>query len=264
MKKLLKASVVRASALSSTDKSRMYELMRQYYEAVSEEQFLSDLSRKDSVIILRERDTQSIQGFSTLVSLEIEHRGHIQRGIFSGDTVIEKKYWGQRVLGKAFLRYLLLEKLRHPFSPLYWLLISKGYKTYLLMANNFSEHYPRYEMSTPPDKKELADAFYKNLFAPFYDSRMGRIRFTERACHLKYGVADISPELLTTNPRIAFFQRVNPHWEQGEELACMARMTLSMPIVYGIKSLLKNCGLASMLPDKGWVTPPPEERNPII
>jgi hypothetical protein len=250
--------------LKAEDKARMFALMRLYYEAVTEEQFLHDLAQKDAVILLREKGNRRIQGFSTLVSLKISHEGGVVHGIFSGDTVIEKKYWGQRVLGKAFLRYLLLEKLRHPFVPLYWLLISKGYKTYLMMANNFGEHFPRYEMSTPPDKRAIADAFYTSLFPQFYNSETGLIRFAEQSCHLKCGVADISPHLLATNPRIAFFQRINPHWQQGEELACIARMTLGMPIYYALKSLVKNCGLTHLLKGTRWVSPLPEERNPAL
>ena len=163
MKNTLKTSIVRVTALQPADKARMFALMRLYYEAVTEEQFLHDLMQKDAVIILREKDSRCLQGFSTLVRLAVKQDGRTLRGIFSGDTVIEKKYWGQRVLGQAFLRYLLREKLRHPFAPLYWLLISKGYKTYLLMANNFGEHFPRYEMSIPPDKKATVDAFYTSL-----------------------------------------------------------------------------------------------------
>lgn len=264
MKNTLKASIVRVTSLPPEDKARMFALMRLYYEAVTEEQFLHDLAQKDAVIILREKASGVLQGFSTLVSLEVKQDGRTLRGIFSGDTVVEKKYWGQRVLGKAFLRYLFVEKLRHPFAPLYWLLISKGYKTYLMMANNFGEHFPRYEMSTPPDKKAIADAFYTSLFPLYYNPATGRIRFAEQACHLKCGVADISPHLLATNPRIAFFQRVNPRWKQGEELACIARMTLRMPVYYAVKSLVKNCGLPRWLKGIRSLAPLSEERKPII
>ena len=33
-------------------------------------------------------------------------------------------------------------RIKYPFNELYWLLISKGYKTYLLLANNYYVYYP--------------------------------------------------------------------------------------------------------------------------
>ena len=35
-------------------------------------------------------------------------------GVFSGDTVVDRAFWGQRVLGKAFLRYLFIQKGNDP------------------------------------------------------------------------------------------------------------------------------------------------------
>ncbi|MEW6213542.1 MAG: hypothetical protein AB1631_34925, partial [Acidobacteriota bacterium] len=140
----LKAAVAPVPSLAQTDRERMFELMRSYYDWVSREKFLSDLSNKNDVILLRD-SAGRIQGFSTLRIVSLKADGKTLRAVFSGDTVIERAFWGQRVLGKAFLRYLFHQKIRHPFDPLYWLLISKGYKTYLMMANNFSEYYPRYD-----------------------------------------------------------------------------------------------------------------------
>jgi hypothetical protein len=134
----LKAKIVPVAELSYQDEARMFQLMQAYYDGVNREQFLTDLSKKSHVILLRDEGEPQIQGFSTLLCLSLTGGEKKTRGIFSGDTVVEKAYWGQRVLGKAFLRFLFTEKLRHPFEPLYWLLISKGYKTYLMMANNFS------------------------------------------------------------------------------------------------------------------------------
>ncbi len=40
---------------------------------------------------------------------------------------------------------------------------------------------------------------------------------------LKPGVGDITEELLTDS-RIAFFQKMNPGWRNGDELACLVRL----------------------------------------
>jgi len=234
----LTAAVVRVTKLSPADKARMFELMRQSYDAVTEQQFLFDLGQKDDVILLRDRGDEIIRGFSTLARLRARWGRQTLRGVFSGDTVIEPQYWGRRTLGKAFLKFMWWQKLRHPASPLYWLLISKGYKTYLMMANNFSEHYPRCERPTPADKQAIIEAFYTTLFPKEYDPRTGLVRFGAAACRLKAGVAGISPELAQSNRRVAFFQQVNPDWTRGVELACLARMTWWMPLAYWLKVTL--------------------------
>jgi hypothetical protein len=236
----LSAKVVRVADLSNTDRERMFRLMTSYYDSVDEAQFVADLSKKDSIILLRDTSNDMICGFSTLVTVNANMAGRKARAVFSGDTVIDKAYWGQRALGKAFLRYLLIEKLKRPFEPLYWLLITKGYKTYLMMANNFAEYYPRFDKSTPVEIKKVMDAFYTTLYAESYDLKTGLIELTGNANYLKSGVAGISEELIESNPRVAFFQKANPQWHRGVELACIARMTFLMPLRYALKSLITD------------------------
>lgn len=237
--KRLRARILPAGQLGDAEVSRMFALMRTYYDDISREQLLADLRKKDDVILLLD-DGGEIQGFSTLVTVSLHHQGKEHRGIFSGDTVVEKAFWGERTLGKAFLRYLFVKKLRRPIQPLYWLLISKGYKTYLMMANNFTEYYPRRDAATPLDRKALMDGFYAKLFADEYEAARGLVTPRREACHLKAEIAAISEQLLAANAKIAFFQRANPDWQRGVELACLARMTLWMPAQYGLKVWLKD------------------------
>src|SRR5205823_11279599 len=65
--------------------------------------------------------------------------------VFSGDTVIDRNYWGQKQLQLAFARLVVTLKLRAPWRPLYWFLVSKGYRTYLLLANSFPRAIPRFD-----------------------------------------------------------------------------------------------------------------------
>jgi hypothetical protein len=234
----LKAQIVPISALTLSHKVRMFELMQTYYDQVSREQFLKDLTKKTDVILLLDSVDKQVQGFSTLMKLSLEQNGKPLRAIFSGDTVIDKSFWGGRTLGKAFLGYLFKEKMQRPFEPLYWLLISKGYKTYLMMANNFAEYYPRFDRPTPADKKELMDGFYATLYPQGYDAASGLIYPATEACQVKTGVANISSTLMEGNPKVAFFQSANPGWQQGHELACIAQMTLRMPFQYALKVFL--------------------------
>ena len=51
---------------------------------------------------------------------------------------------------------------------------------------------------------------------------------------LRAGVADAAEA--SHLPRVAFFERSNPGWAQGDELLCLARMDLVMPVRYALKA----------------------------
>ena len=216
--------------------------MQQYYDEMSWERFEKDLASKDDVILLFGKGSDEIKGFSTLKNIDVLVQGRKIRGLFSGDTVVDREYWGQRVLGRAFLKYLFMQKLKSPFTPFYWMLITKGFKTYLLLANNFPEHYPRYEHATPSQPQAVLDHLSESLFGACYDKDTGLIEFTESLGQLKPGIADVPCDAALENPRIQFFATQNPRWAEGTELSCIARMTWTMPVYYALKSWWKLVG----------------------
>ena len=83
------------------------------------------------------------------------------------------------------------------------------------------------------------DAFARELFPTAYHRGTGLIEFGHSLGQLKAGVAPISGDMLD-NPRIRFFVERNPTWRRGSELACIARMTWTMPMYYGAKALWKQ------------------------
>lgn len=239
MKKELHAVTVRIKKIKRHEIDRMYELFSQYYDNHTKETFEHDLFEKNHVILLRDKTNGSLQGFSTLLRVPLKKSGKKVIGVYSGDTVINKEYWGSPALGIEFLKYLWKLKVKSPGTAVYWFLISKGYKTYLLMAKNFSTYYPRFDAETPSEYKTLMNDFYSNKFGENYQSETSLIVYKGKACSLKEHVADITPELLK-EPRIAFFQEQNPEWAHGNELACIAKMTLWMPVKYALKKTIKE------------------------
>lgn len=246
----LRARVVPVHTLSAADRRAMFSLFAHYYDDVSEDRFDADLRAKDEVIVLRGAEGR-IAGFSTLTTVEVEVDGRRHRGVFSGDTVVDEAFWGTRALGQAFLAHLFRLRLRRPLQPLWWFLISKGYKTYLLMANNFPEHWPRYERPTPPARQALLDAFATQAFPEQYEPETGLIRWPEQAGRLRDGVGAVSEALTSDHPRVRYFVERNPDWAQGVELACLASMSWSMPVRYALKALR----------DRVSPGPPPAERS---
>jgi len=233
---------VRVSRLAQ-NQQEMFEVFASYYDNAFLETFERDLAEKEVVFLIRCAVSRKVVGFSTLKRYQVELEGEKAPVFFSGDTIVHKDYWGKNGLGLAFGRYLLREKLKHPLRPVYWNLISKGYKTYLLLTNNFGTFYPRYDQPTPPRMQALIDACGRTLYPENYNPASGVIEFASKPGsvkdRLKGSVACIEEEHLK-NPKIAFFQQRNPRWESGDELVCLGEFTLRMFLSVLLKKARKN------------------------
>jgi hypothetical protein len=233
----LRSRVVPVASVTAVERARMWEVFEAAYADVDLATFSADLGAKDDVILLE--DESGVQGFSTQREVRVVIEGRTHVGVFSGDTVLAPAYWGSRVLGHAFLRYMLGRRLRVPHLPFWWILIAKGYKTYLMMANNFPTHWPRHEAPTPPQVEGVRNAFGGALFAEGWKADEGVVRWARPRGRVKADVADITPEL-RARPRIAYFEDLNPGWAGGDELLCLAPMDLSMPFRYALKALQRG------------------------
>ncbi|WP_290639876.1 hypothetical protein [Aquabacterium sp.] len=204
---------------------QMYDIYASYYENTSLDIFLNDLSKKSGVILVTRKSDDKIVGFSTQTFFDITVDGKRVRGIFSGDTIIEQAYWGNNALANTFYRRLIIERIKRPFTPFYWFLISKGYKTYLLMTNNFYNYYPKVDGNRGGRNERyhnITQAYCEALFPEAFDKEAMLLDFGQEYVRLKGDVADITPELKAANPHIAFFEKVNPSWRRGTEVPCLA------------------------------------------
>lgn len=227
--------------LSSEQRNRMFALMNEYYENVSRADFLSDLEEKQKVIVLSDGSDQ-IQGFSTIFEkLMLDSRGKKKFiAIFSGDTVLARPYWRNGALGKAFSQYLARKKFRNSKTPVYWFLISKGFRTYLQMANNFTVYFPRHDRPTPQKYQSAMHLFYSERFDDKYDSKRGLITSDHKEKpFVREDKTQMTPDLLT-NSKIKFFQECNPEWMNGDELACIAEVNFATLARYPVKRLLRK------------------------
>lgn len=230
-KETLKARYLPLSKVSVPVMRRMYEIYSGYYENISLDIFCRDMVEKSGVILVEEKPTKRVVGFSTLKTLDMNVDGRRVKGVFSGDTIMEEKYWGSRALQVTFFLRMIREKLRHPFRPLFWLLISKGYKTYLLMANNFHTYYPHPE-GRNADLAPLVDSYCERLFSDYYCEENKLLDFGEGYTHLKSNVAKITAEMRQKNEKIHFFETRNPTWNRGTELPCIGEINFSLLLSY--------------------------------
>ena len=200
----------------------MLALMSRYFHNVTREAFERDLGEKEWAILLR--DEQSItRGFSTLVRLEAPVEGEEVVAFFSGDTIIERDFWGETLLPRLWARlaFGLAEQVRQkrPQARVYWFLIASGYKTYRFLPVFFQRFSPRFDMETPRFEARVLQVLGAQKFGAQWDAQHQVVRF-EHASPLRPGVAEISEERLQ-DPHIAHFARLNPGHARGDELACL-------------------------------------------
>ena len=225
------ASVRPAASLDDAVVDEMWTLFDRYYADVARPDFVRDLREKDDVILLIDRNLGTLAGFSTIRAYERTVLGRRVTVVFSGDTICDARYWGQRALHGAFLRWVLRRKLAHPFTPLYWFLISKGYKTYLLLARNFPEHWPRHDRATPPWQAALLDELARERYGDAWQPERGILSFTVPHGRLRAAVAPIG-EAERGDPQIRFFADRNPRAAEGDELCCLGRVDAALVLNY--------------------------------
>jgi len=213
------------ASLTPAQIDAMWRIFDRYYSEVSLAQFEADLREKQKVILLLDSGDRSLQGFSSLQMLEGVASGRPFRALFSGDTICEKGYWGSRVLNRRFALHLISEWFRAPSVPLYWFLISKGYKTYLLLTRNFPESWPRRGMEVPAFEREVLDALARRKFGDAWKPKLGILRFRTCQGRLRDDVAPLDAFILD-DPDVRFFAERNPNHAQGDELCCLGKVGL--------------------------------------
>jgi len=215
----------------------MHKIFVQYYHNADLKTFVTDMGAKTGVIILQDKKEKRIVGFSTWTEIELIAGGKKSLGIFSGDTVVEKKYWGNKELQKRFVKQLLKTKIKKPKTPIFWLLISKGYKTYLLLTNNFPNHYPRHDKNNIK-LESIVDDYCQQLYPSAYNTTHRLLDFGDKYQHLKDDVAAITQDMTDSHPDIRHFEQLNPSWRQGTELPCVGEVSIKMVWQFMRKNIL--------------------------
>ncbi|HOV79583.1 MAG TPA: hypothetical protein PK728_05700 [Bacillota bacterium] len=217
---MLKKEVLPVSGLAETDILHMYELMCKYYSNLNPDIFQNDLKEKDHVLLFKD-DDGSIVGFTSSMIIRLNIEGAIIKLLYSGDTVMDRTYWNWSHLQNNWFNYISsLPEFKE--GNFYWMLLSKGYRTYRYLPYYFNLFWPRYDAPTPPLVRAMIEGFANLMFPKDFDPASGVIR---SGCdYVKPGVADVKERHLK-NPHIEYFARVNPGYVRGDELVCVAELS---------------------------------------
>ncbi len=220
---MLKGKIISISEIAKDDMERMLSLLNIYFDNVKRKNFLRDINEKNFAIVMHD-SANLLQGFSTIELIRDEIDGIRINAVFCGDTIIHEAYHGTRELPRIIGNYLMELHLNNPDFKTYLFLISKGYKTYILLPRYFRKFYPSYKGGFPDFEKKVIDKLASGKFKEWYDKTKGIIRIPDNY-FLKYGKYHITKELMK-NPDIAFFLSSNPGYVKGEEIACLTEFSV--------------------------------------
>ncbi|MCP5155255.1 MAG: hypothetical protein H6983_13885 [Ectothiorhodospiraceae bacterium] len=209
-------------ALDRDTATAMHRLYHRYYAGADRARFEADLAAKHWALVLRE-PSGAVRGFSTFHVGEERVDDTPVRVVFSGDTVVDHRWWGQQALAFAWLRATGQLWAEAPERPLLWLLIVKGHRTYRYLGTFARTHVPHWTQPPDPWLRHALDVLAARRFGDAYDRERGVVAFGRSHGHLRPGWA--WPDARErARPDVAFFLRRNPGFTRGEELACVTRL----------------------------------------
>ena len=221
--------IVRCSTLSDHDVSAMFELLVGSFQNVSRDAFENDLREKDEVVLLYSGDRRSsaahrLCGFSTIQFLQYRFSGQNHRVIFSGDTVIAPAYWGSLQLPVLWGRRMMELLDERPGVPLWWMLISKGIRTFKFLPVFFRSYFPNPAVPVPNEIRSLMETLGKLKFPSQFDRSEGVVRPSQSTYFLRPALAarkDGAQEKICHQ----FFYSRNPEYDRGSELFCLTQFS---------------------------------------
>ncbi len=197
----------------------MFLLHCRYFCNVQLDIFLRHLHEKNWVIMLQEME--QLVGFSTQQVFHLDVAGKERIFLFSGDTIVEPRHWQDSKLAGCFGHLMLRLMDEYPDMPIYWLLISKGFRTYRFLPVYFKRFYPVHYEKTPPQYADLIREVAQYKFKDAYDAENGIVRSGVQGDRLRPEMCNI-PEGRKADPHVRFFLARNPAFSDGNELVCLA------------------------------------------
>ncbi len=207
--------------LDAHQRDHMFQLLDRYYNNVVREQFDQDLAEKNWVILMTDSDSGEIKGFSTQMLFEHRYQGEDLQVVFSGDTIIDPAHWGSLTLPITFGNMMLDIHAENPGKKLFWMLISKGFRTYRFLPVFFREFFPRHDIPIDKWSQGLIHELGKRKFPDRYHPASGIVQAKVDSQSLKSELAEISNERREKNKHIDFFMARNPGAQRGDELVCL-------------------------------------------
>ncbi len=207
----------KVSELSGDEFVAMIELYLRYYDGSSEEIVRRDLNNKTEVLLIYFND--ELVGFTAYQIYQKRWCAQTIQIVFSGDTIVDRKHWGQQSLAFNWISRMGELKRAQPEVPLYWFLLVKGHRTYRYLPAFTKSFYPHWS-SRNLELEQLAAELAKEKYGVDYNTKTGVIEFENSKGHLKKAVAE--PTACERGKQaVKYFLDRNPNYQLGHELVCL-------------------------------------------
>jgi hypothetical protein len=204
--------------LSPGQRAAMLTLMQEHFAGVTPGTFAADLDEKDWVILL-ENECRRVLGFTTLLCYASAWAAGPVRVITSGDTIVAPEARHGTALARVWLEAVQRWLPAAP-TPLYWLLLTSGHRTYRFLPVFWREFWPRHDA---PERPALLRVLARERYGPRFEESSGLVRLEHP--QVLRDPCQGSRRCRPADPHVAFFRRSNPDHALGDELACLCPLT---------------------------------------
>ncbi len=217
----LDISIRPSASLSPRELQEIWSLTERYIDT-PKAHYESRLLALPEVGLWRVRGGE-LAGLVSLDVYAVDWHGRTRIIIFTSSVVADERFRGHNLVLKTGLRLLLREKLRRPFAPAYWLFDTFSYKSYLILARNLGEFWPRRDRPTPADTAAFIDWLASERYGTDWN-RATRVVSRSGYKQLRAWTAPIDAAL-RADPDVQFFEGANPGHREGDMLVCLAPLT---------------------------------------
>ncbi len=241
----LQSRIFQVKEIDAALREPMFRLFASYYDGADRHDFDRDLNEKNEVVTVW--CDAELCGFTTLQWSLFLHDDREIAVLYSGDTIMDRQYWGHQTLATAWLRRVGYWSLRRPACPLfYWLLIVKGHRTFRYMSAFGIDFVPTW-VAGPNSQSllRLRNTLARHRFGAAFNERDGVVRYAGTKCRLRPEIARPT-ERERQRPDVAFFLESNPGYIDGDELVCLCPLSPSNMKSFGRRLLEQGEGSSAL------------------
>ncbi|HEV2443018.1 MAG TPA: hypothetical protein VGT07_10895 [Steroidobacteraceae bacterium] len=208
-------------SLSAEELDEIWELTERYVDT-PRPHYERKLLALPEVSLWRARG-RTLIGLAGLDVYPVAWQARTRVVIFTSSVVTDERFRGRNLVLRTGLRVLAREKLRRPLAAAYWFFDTFSYKSYLVLARNLREFWPRRDRPIPPDTLAFIDRLASDRYGSDWNRDTGVVRRSGDK-RLRAATAPVDGALLS-DPDVNFFEAANPGHREGDMLVCLAPLT---------------------------------------
>jgi len=214
--------VLPAAAVTSRTWDEIWGLTQAYYD--TDRDYAEGWLRTHQRIGLFRSGDDELVGMASVDVFTETFRGRRLAVIFTSHVLLREEYRGHNLIQRLGLRVFLQTRMRYPLRSIYWFFDTFSYKSYLLLARNLREYWPRHDRPTPDWERGLMAHLSERTYGASWQPQQGIVVRSGRK-KLR-GEAAPLPADLSDAPDLQFYVRANPGHAAGDMLVCLCPLSL--------------------------------------